>query len=248
MAEDERRPFTAEERKVLGRMVGLPALAKTLSWFSLVWDIGAPSCMLTGCLGLILTLLVIAGIGLLPLKIDKEQVRPLVFLFFIFVWILIPIVIIAIRFPRERNKREALDEQFDLQEEKRRRDLEGGVALVKRYRAKDAIRGILEEHRERIFFVRLEDDRIMCLGFWNPPEDDNPAEIQGLPSESEGFPSTEFELARAPTSGILLSTRGSGQPLKPSTTFVVKQGWRYPEPPVDQFLELPWDDIIKSFG
>ena len=172
--------------------------------------------------------------------LPDEKWQPIVFVSSValatLVWI--PLVIFLIRTDRSEQRKATTDT---------RKDLEEGIANVQHYQAKGAMRAILEEHRERCFFIRLDDDRVIFVGPWDPPDDDNPADINTDSPETERFPSTEFEIVRAPASNIVLSTRGLGQPLQPSQTFVMKQGTKY-DPNYGAFVKVPWEKIATVFG
>lgn len=122
-------------------------------------------------------------------------------------------------------------------------DLAAGVAAIERHRATDAVRVILEEHRERAYFMRLEDGRAMFIGFWNPPESDNPAGIQDLPPDLETYPFREFEIVRGPVTRILLSVNFAGAPLAVSDTFE-----RTPPLEVAQIVPVGWEELRKTYG
>lgn len=122
-------------------------------------------------------------------------------------------------------------------------DLAAGVAAVERHRATDAVRVILEEHRERAYFMRLEDGRAMFIGYWNPPKDDNPADIQDLPPDLETYPSREFEIVRGPRSRIPLAVSFVGAPLAVSDTLE-----RTPPLDVGQIAPVGWENLRKTYG
>lgn len=127
-----------------------------------------------------------------------------------------------------------------------RADLEGGVAETERYRATDAIRAIGPVNRERCYFMRLDDGRVMFVGYWNPPDDDRDSDGP----EVGGFPAGEFEIARGPRSGIVLGVSGQGDTLTSSETFtlgrhVLEQG-QLPE--VGALIDMPWASISRTFG
>lgn len=127
-----------------------------------------------------------------------------------------------------------------------RADLAGGTAEVERYRATDAIRAIGPVNRERCYFMRLDDGRVMFVGYWNPPDGDADA----VGPEADGFPAFDFEIARGPRSKIVLGVTGQGSALKPSETFTlarhrVEQGTL---PESGAILDVPWDSIARAFG
>jgi len=127
-----------------------------------------------------------------------------------------------------------------------RADLAGGVAEVEQYRATNAIRAIGPVTGERCYFVRLDDGRVMFVGFWNPPDGDPGTEEP----EVGGFPATEFEMAYGPRSRIVLDVIGRGSVLAPSETFtlghhVLKQG-QLPES--GAVIESSWANIARDYG
>lgn len=140
-----------------------------------------------------------------------------------------------------RRRREFAPQQALL-----RADLEAGVAAVERYRATAVVRAIGPASRERCYFVRLDDGRVMFVGYWNPPahdtEDDSP--------EAGDFPATEFEIARAPRSGMVLEVTARGSALKPLRTFtlrreLVEEG-RLPES--GAAVDTSWEAIEATYG
>lgn len=127
-----------------------------------------------------------------------------------------------------------------------RADLAGGVADVEQYRATHAIRAVGSVSRERCYFVRLADGRVMFVGYWNPPDDEAIAEGPEL----GGFPAAEFEIARGPRSRILLGVTGQGGHLAPSQTFTlgrdVIEGGQLPES--GTFIDSSWESLARVFG
>jgi hypothetical protein len=127
-----------------------------------------------------------------------------------------------------------------------RADLAGGVAEVEQYHATHAIRVFGPVSRERCYFVRLVDGRVMFVGYWNPPEDESAAEGPEL----GGFPAAEFEIARGPRSRIMLGVTGQGGHLAPSQTFTlgrhVIEGGQLPES--GTFTDSSWESLARVFG
>jgi len=107
-----------------------------------------------------------------------------------------------------RKRRELAPRQALLRD-----DLEGGVADVEAYRAAELVRASAPTSGTRCYFVRLDDGRVMLVGYWNPPEDDAQ---QGEGPEVGGFPAAEFEIARGPRSRMVLGVVGRGDFLAPS--------------------------------
>lgn len=129
-----------------------------------------------------------------------------------------------------------------------RRDLDGGVARIHRFRATDVLVAHADEHRERNYFVRLDDGRVLFLGPWRPPG----CELQGLTflPDEKGFPSSTFEIAATPNYLLILEVVGSGDFLRPSDEFEMNE-----EEDVDRcrlepgrFVKTPWEEIRKNFG
>lgn len=125
-----------------------------------------------------------------------------------------------------------------------RADLAGGVAGVERHAAVDAIRVTAPEHGERAYFLRLADDRVLFVGYWNPT-----AHGASEAAETGGFPSTEFELARGPASRVVLGAAGCGAPIVPSQTFEL--GRRSPDtlrlPGAGEWVATPWSGISATY-
>jgi hypothetical protein len=101
-------------------------------------------------------------------------------------------------------------------------------------------------NRERCYFVRLEDGRVMFLGYWNPPARDTGAEAP----EVGGFPATEFEIARAPRSGMVLDVTARGSGLEPLRTFMlrreaIEEGLL---PESGSVLDTPWEAVETTYG
>jgi len=139
-----------------------------------------------------------------------------------------------------RRRRELAPRQAAL-----RADLEGGVAHTEPYRAIEVIRATARVNGERCYFVRLDDGRVMLVGYWNPPDD---AEAEG--PEVGGFPAAEFEVARGPRSRIALGVAGRGEFLAPSRAIrlaprVVDEGLL---PESGTVIETPWEAIAVNYG
>ncbi len=127
-----------------------------------------------------------------------------------------------------------------------RADLASGVAEVEQYRATHVIRAIGPVNRERSYFVRLDDGRVMFVGYWNPPDDESGAEGPEL----GGFPAAEFEIARGPRSRMMLGVNGRGGALAPSQTFTLGQhaveGGQLPES--GTVVDSSWESLTRVFG
>jgi hypothetical protein len=141
-----------------------------------------------------------------------------------------------------RSKRRALASR----QEALQADLASGVAQIERRRATEAIRAIGPVHGERCYFVRLDDESVMFVGYWNPPDGDAAA----LGPEVDGFPSTEFEIARAPRSKLVLGVSGMGNPLEPTETFTLNRRRVDEEklPASGDIVDVPWNSIVRAFG
>jgi hypothetical protein len=148
----------------------------------------------------------------------------------------------AIAMRDHRRKRRELAPRL----EALRADLEDGVAQIERHRATGAIRAVGPVHGERCYFMRLDGGSVMFVGYWNPP--DGEAGVQA--PESDGIPSTVFEIARGPRSKMVLSVIGKGDPLDPEETFtlsprLVDQGVM---PECGNIVDLPWESVAQAFG
>jgi hypothetical protein len=127
-----------------------------------------------------------------------------------------------------------------------RADLAGGVAEIQGHRATAAIRAVGPVHGERCYFMRLDDGAVMFVGYWNPPDSDDGEEVPG----ADGMPSTQFEIARAPRSKLVLSVTGKGDALVPSQTFTLSRQLVDQEalPECGDVVERPWESIAHAFG
>ena len=140
-----------------------------------------------------------------------------------------------------RKRRELAPRQAML-----RADLEGGVADVEVYRGTEVIRASAPASGTRCYFVRLDDGRVMLVGYWNPPDDDT--QVKG--PEIGGFPAAEFEIARAPRSRAVLGVIGRSDFLAPSSVITLARSV------VDESLlpengttvETPWEAIAQTYA
>lgn len=122
-------------------------------------------------------------------------------------------------------------------------DLAEGAAAVEPCRAAAVIRVTRVEQGERAYFVRLVDGRVLFVGYWLPAD--------GAPPdgpEADGFPSTVFEVARGPRSGLLLGVVGSGAPLAPEDAFESGPHPPAPLPEVGAWVTTPWAEIRATYG
>ena len=127
-------------------------------------------------------------------------------------------------------------------------DLAGGVAQIHRLRATAVIVAHSDHRRRRTYFARLEDGRVLILADWRP----HGCAIKGmsfLPDE-KGFPSAEFEIAATPNDLLILDVVGTGEYLRPVDEFELNE-----DPDVDPhrlesggFIDVPWEDLRKTFG
>ena len=127
-------------------------------------------------------------------------------------------------------------------------DMEGGVAKIEEYRATAAIRATSPEHRERSYFLQLEDGRVLFAGYWKAPTSEYKEGID-LPEEDGTFPSGKFEVARAPHSGLVLGFQGRGSFLEPEETFELGSRF-YTERLLDvgDIVAAPWLKIRERYG
>jgi len=140
-----------------------------------------------------------------------------------------------------RKRRELAPRQAML-----RADLEGGVADVEAHRATEVIRASAPTSGTRCYFVRLDDGRVMLVGYWNPPDDDT--QVKG--PEIGGFPAAEFEIARAPRSRVVLGVIGRSDFLAPASVItlaprVIDEGLL---PDNGTIVETPWEAIARAYG
>lgn len=227
----DQRPLTPGERQTLTRV---PAPTAP---FPLAWDIGMGSFGATGCLGAMLILAVAAFFG--TYNADRRTTTTAI-LIVAGLAVLSGAVSTRLRYSAERRRQLARQATID-------DDLAGGVASIQRHQATAAIRAILEEYRLRAYFMRLADGRVMFIGHWRSPEDENPA-IQDLPEDLPAYPSSEFEIARGPSSGILLGVTFTGTPLTVETTFEHRPGLQAPSLGVGEVAPVAWDQVRKTYG
>lgn len=140
-----------------------------------------------------------------------------------------------------RKRRELAPRQALLRD-----DLDGGVADVEPYRATEVIRASAPANGTRCYFVRLDDGRVMLVGYWNPPDDDT----RGEGPEVGGFPAADFEIARAPRSRVVLGVVGRGDFLAPSRAITLARrildDGSLPES--GTLVETPWEAIETAYG
>lgn len=146
----------------------------------------------------------------------------------------------------------ALRTRPDSTAEERKRihaDLDGGVARIHRFRATDVMMAYRDQRRERTYFVRLDDGRILFLSSWKYWGYDE----LGMPSspDEHGFPSVEFEISATPNDQLILDVVGRGDFLRPVDEFELGD-----EPELSSsvrlqsagFIDVPWEKIRKTYG
>jgi hypothetical protein len=224
----EQRPLTQAQRDTLSKR------ALLFSAFELAWNTGMTSFAAVCGAGAVLLLASVATLG--GMHAERSTInRTLLAIVVVTMTLAVPVT--AIRLAFARAKEAAAQAKVDA-------DLAGGVATVERVRATNALRAILLK-RERAYFLRLEDGRTLYVGYWNPPEHDNPGAL-GHPPESEAFPSTEVEVARGPSSGVYLGAAPCGAPLPPSKTFECRFRDAAPQP--GDVIPQPWESIPRFFS
>lgn len=137
---------------------------------------------------------------------------------------------------RHRARREPLEAAL-------RADLAGGMAQIETHHAAAAIRVTRPERGERAYFLRLADGRVLFVGYWTPAGGERPEAL-----EAGGFPSTQFELARGPRSGLLLSVTGRAAPLQAEDAFALGRDADGRLPQVGDWVTTPWSEIRATFA
>ena len=129
-------------------------------------------------------------------------------------------------------------------------DLAEGIARIHRFRATDVMLAWADERRDRHYFVRLDDGRVLFLGPWRPME----CKVEGmtfLPDE-KGFPSATFEIAATPNYLLILDVVGTGDFLRPVDEFELNEdedpGNNRCRLEAGSFVKTPWEDLRKTFG
>ena len=128
-------------------------------------------------------------------------------------------------------------------------DLDGGVAHLHRFRATDVMMAYRDERKERTYFVRLDDGRVLFLGPWKFWGYHDP-ELSFDP-DSHGFPSSDFEIAATPNDLLILDVVGRGDFLRPSDEFELGD-----EPELSNsvrlhsagFIDVPWEKVKETYG
>lgn len=116
-------------------------------------------------------------------------------------------------------------------------DLADGVAEVERLRAVDALRVEEDEDLGVGYFLRLADDRILFL--------------KGQYLDEPPFPSTEFELSRAPHARVVFGVSCRGSHLPPSRTIApfTRSEYRGRRVPEDgQWIDASWEDVLAQWS
>lgn len=220
MPDPNQRPFTPEERRVLADVLR---------------DIGRPGEWGLGLLAsLALTLLIgvpVVAAGTTFLRWSRGVI-PLVLLA-VFAVVMTAWALMMRRRPDGGSAIKA--------------DLDAGVADVERHEATDALRVVMEEHRERGYFMKLKDGRVLFVGFWSPSPDDNPAKITHLPPDLPAYPCERFEIVRAPRSRILVAVRFLGATL-PGVKTLEHAGDPETDPQSGEIVATAWEDLPKRTG
>jgi hypothetical protein len=129
-------------------------------------------------------------------------------------------------------------------------DLTEGVARIHRFRATEVLLAFADERRERHYFVRLDDGRVLFLGPWRPLG----CKTQGLSfvPDEKGFPSATFEIAATPNYLLILDVVGTGDFLRPVDEFELSEdadpGNNRCRLEAGNFVKTPWEEIRKTFG
>jgi hypothetical protein len=128
-------------------------------------------------------------------------------------------------------------------------DLAGGVARLHRFRATEVVMAYRDQRRERTYFVRLDDGKILFLAPWKywGYED---SEMSFVP-DGHGFPSGDFEIAATPNDLLILDVVGRGDFLRPADEFELNDDPDLSKPPRLEsacFIDVPWEKIRKEFG
>jgi hypothetical protein len=247
MTSEETRPLTEPERRYL-------------EWWLKNGLISGPrpgdkvvlSCMTSGCFTAVLYF-----VGALLLKIlgSIAATRPAALQFKRSEWkgygmaaipIVLWIVMLIYFFTHGRRKPAA-----EVQDPRKliQQDLDGGVAQIHRLRATEVMLALEDERRERSYFVRLDDGRILFLGPWKPAGCKTTG-MSFLPDE-KGFPGTTFEIAATPNYLLILDVVGTGEYLRPVDEFELNED----RDPFDRcrleagnFVKVPWEKIRGTFG
>jgi len=128
-------------------------------------------------------------------------------------------------------------------------DLAGGVARIHRFRAAEVMLAYRNERRERTYFVRLDDGRVLFLGPWTFWGYTDP-QMTLVPDE-HGFPSGVFEIAATPNDQLILDVVGRGDYLRPSDELELGD-----DPDLSKasrlesagFIDVPWEKVRKKYG
>jgi len=192
------------------------------------------------CLSLVLLIALALIVGGLSLLVPSLRERPAVLMLVLAPAFLLPLAVIVVTAVAYVHMRRDEARQHAMH----KHDLEAGHVLVERHRVLEAYRAIRVEHRDRTYFLRLDDGRILYLGAYDPPDDDNPACMSGHPDTE--LPNTEVEMVRAAVSRSTLSRRFPGRPFAPSRTFELVNDRE--EPNDGDFVDVPWESIPDHFG
>jgi hypothetical protein len=227
------RPLTDAERRYLEWWLKGKKLSLSL------YDRAIGSCFASGCLTLVLYGLLAAACKIFGVTMGGKWgatllIPPLT------LWVLF----VTASFMMKRRPDSTAEERTRIQA-----DLTGGVARIHRFRATEVLMAWRDQHRERSYFVRLDDGRILFLGPWKFWGYDDPA-MPSSPDE-HGFPSAEFEIAATPNDQLILDVVGRGDYLRPADEFELGD-----DPDLSKsvrlqsagFIDVPWEKIRKEFG
>lgn len=125
-----------------------------------------------------------------------------------------------------------------------RADLEGGQVAEESYRFTQARRFQEPEHGGLIYFLRTADDEVLAL------YDHESADLgagEGNPLDSQFRPCAELLMVRAPTTGLVIERRFSGDVLDaghPLELAVPPSSW----PESEAYCAIPWDQLEGRLG
>ncbi len=230
---DDTRPFTDAERRYLEWWVNGRRIRASF------YERAVGSCFASGCLTLVIYALLAGACKIFGFTMGGKWgatllIPPAV------LWVGCMIVSFVMR------------RRPDATAEERKRikaDLAGGVARIHRFRATEVLMAYRDERRERTYFVRLDDGRILFLGPWNFWGYSEPE--MTLAPDAHGFPSGDFEIAATPNDQLILDVVGRGDYLRPVDEFELGD-----DPDLSKssrlqsagFIDVPWEKIRKKYG
>ena len=120
-----------------------------------------------------------------------------------------------------------------------RQDIGGGKVIDERYKVTDVMRFQEPEHGGLIYFLRLDDDRLLVLYDHESME----LEMDGKGALASSFkPCRDLHITRAPNTGYFLNQEFSGEQvplLDPIDLTVSPDHW--PEP--ESWCQIPWSEL-----